>query len=132
MADWVAISEIVRNLGIVLGGAIGIYLGWKRVTAANRQAEAQTRQAELQRRDFVAELFNRAVSQLKDEKLEVRLGAIYTLRQICDDYPDLSRPVLELLAAYVRENAIDYGDQPPPVDIREVMSTLRGKLGGSQ
>jgi hypothetical protein len=132
LADWVAISEIVRNLGIVLGGAIGIYLGWKRVTAANRQAEAQTRQAELQRRDFVAELFNRAVSQLKDEKLEVRLGAIYTLRQICDAYPDLSRPVLELLAAYVRENAVDYGDQLPPADIREVMSTLRGKLGGSQ
>jgi hypothetical protein len=37
----------------------------------------QTRQAELARRDHVAELFNRAVGQLKDEKLEVRLGAIF-------------------------------------------------------
>lgn len=79
LQSWVVFSEIVRNIGIVVGGAIGIFLGWKRVYAANRQAEAQVRQAELSRRDHVAELFNRAVGQLKDEKLEVRLGAILTL-----------------------------------------------------
>jgi hypothetical protein len=36
----------------------------------------------LARQDQIAELFNRAVGQLKDEKLEVRLGAILTLGQI--------------------------------------------------
>jgi len=46
------------------------------VIASNKQADAQLRQAELSRRDHVAELFNRAVGQLKDEKLEVRLGTI--------------------------------------------------------
>lgn len=73
----------------------------------------------------------RAVGQLKHEKLEVRLGAIFTLRQICDDYSDLSRPILETLAAYVRENRIEYGDDLPPADIREVMNILRDKLGGT-
>lgn len=126
-----ALSEIVRNVAIVIGGAIGIYLAWKRVSAANRQAEAQTKQAELQRRVFVDDLFNRAVSQLKDKKLEVRLGAIFTLRQICDDYPDLSRPILETMAAYVRESRVEYGDDLPPADIREVMNMLRDKLGGT-
>lgn len=126
-----AVSEILRNVGIVIGGVLGIYLAWKRVTAANRQAEAQTKQTELQRRVFVDELFNRAVGQLKHEKLEVRLGAIFTLRQICDDYSDLSRPILETLAAYVRENRIEYGDELPPADVREVMNILRDKLGGT-
>lgn len=128
MELWVAMSEILRNVAIVAGGAVGLYLGWKRVTAANRQAEAQTKQAELQRRIFVDVLFNRAVGQLKDDKLEVRLSAIYTLRQLCDDYEDLSRPILATLAAYIRESGIEYGDALPPADIREVVNILRDKL----
>ena len=47
MQWWIALSEIVRNFGLVLGGAIGIFLGWQRVRAANKQAEAQIRQADL-------------------------------------------------------------------------------------
>ena len=92
-----ATSEIVRNWALVLGGAAGLYLAWKRVVAANKQAEAQIRQTELSRRDHVAELFNRAVGQLNDKKLEVRLGAVFTLHQICRDFPDLSGPVITLL-----------------------------------
>ncbi len=125
LTAWIALSEVIRNAGIVVGGAIGIYLGWLRVTAANRQAEAQMRQADLTRRDHVAELFNRAIGQLKDEKLEVRLGAIYTLRQICKDFSDLSEPIVQLLTTYLRENAVDYGDSEPPVDVREIMRIVR-------
>ena len=66
MAFWVALSEIIRNIGLVIGGAAGIYLAWKRVVASNKQADAQLRQAELSRRDHVAELFNRAIGQLKE------------------------------------------------------------------
>ena len=90
MQWWYDLSEIVRNLGLVLGAAVGIYIACQRVQAANKQAEAQIRQAALARRDHVAELFNRAVGQLKDEKLEVRLGAILTLGQVCRDFDDLS------------------------------------------
>ena len=79
----------------------------------------------LTRRAHVAELFNRATSQLSDDKLEVRLGAIYTLRQIGSDYPDLSSPVIELLTTYLRESVENYGDEPPPPDVREIMSTVR-------
>lgn len=129
MQWWVELSEIVRNLGLVAAGAIGVYLGWKRVTVANRQAEAQTRQAELTRRDHVAELFNRAVGQLKDEKLEVRLGAIFTLRQICFDFPDLSDPVVQLLTIYLTENPVDYGDADPPADVREVIRLVVDRNG---
>ncbi len=118
------LSEIVRNYAIILGGAIGIVLAWKRVSAANRQAEAQIRQADVTRRDHVAELFNRAVGQLKDEKLEVRLGAIYTLRQICTDFSDLSEPVVQLLTVFLTENAVDYGDRKPPADVREIMNIV--------
>jgi hypothetical protein len=118
-------SEIIRNYLLVAGGAFGLWLAWLRVTAANRQAENQLKQTELARRDHVAELFNRAVGQLKDKKLEVRLGAILTFEQICKDFPDLSSPVIKLLTTYLQQNVVKYGDKSPPVDVQAVMDILR-------
>jgi hypothetical protein len=126
--DWVAASEIIRNLGLVVGGAVGIALAWLRVRAANQQAGAQLKQAELARREHVAELFNRAVGQLDDEKLHVRLGAIYTLREISRDFPDLTKAVLELLFTYLRERRADHGDALPPPDVREIMRIVRERI----
>jgi hypothetical protein len=120
MPFWVALSEIIRNIGLVIGGAIGIYLAWKRVVASNKQADAQLRQSELSRRDHVAELFNRAVGQLKDETLEIRLGAILTLGEICTDFRDLSAPVLQLLSTYLKQETVDYGETDAPADIGEI------------
>jgi hypothetical protein len=125
-------TEIIRNVGLLIGGGIGLYLAWLRVSAANRQADASLRQAELARREHVAELFNRAVGQLGDPKLEVRLGAIYTLRQIGRDFPDLTSAVFELLNAYLRENPRDYGDAEPPIDIQQIMSIIRQGSTGTR
>ena len=123
-----ATSEIVRNYCIVIGGALGIYLAWRRTSAATKQADAQLRQLELARQDHVAELFNRAVGQLKDKKLEVRLGSIYTLKQICRDFPDLSDPIVNLLTTYLRENRVDYGNRKPPVDVQAITDVLSERL----
>src|SRR6266496_2623915 len=125
---WLSISEIIRNYALVIGGIIGIFLAWMRVSASARQADASLQQAELARRDHVAELFNRAVGQLSHEKLEIRLGAIYTLQQIAQDFPDLSKSTFELLSAYLRESVPDYGDKEPPIDVREIMRMLKDQL----
>jgi hypothetical protein len=125
MQWWIQLLDILSKAGLLLGGAFGLYLAWLRVSAANQQADASLRQAELARREHVAELFNRAVGQLGEPKLEVRLGAIYTLRQIGRDFPDLTSAVFELLNAYLRENPRDYGDAEPPIDIQEIMSIIR-------
>jgi hypothetical protein len=124
VAELSAILEMVRNLGLAVAAFVGIFLAWKRVTAATRQADATLQQADLARRGHVAELFNRAVGQLTDAKLEVRLGAIYTLRQIAQDFPDLAEPTFELLSTYLRENSAKYEGIAPPVDVREITKTL--------
>ena len=128
MEWWIAVSELARNFGLIAAAVIGLILGGLRVVAANRQAQAALRQAELARRDHVAELFNRAVGQLDDPKLQVRLGAIYTLQQIQQDFHDLAGAVFKLLSAYLRENAVNYGDAEPPVDVREITTILRDRL----
>jgi hypothetical protein len=132
MQWWIQLLDILSKAGLLLGGAFGLYLAWLRVSAANQQADASLRQAELARREHVAELFNRAVGQLGDPKLEVRLGAIYTLRQIGRDFPDLTSAVFELLNAYLRENRRDYGDAEPPIDIQEIMSIIRRGSTGTR
>lgn len=103
MQGWLAVSEIVRNLGLVLAAAIGLVFAGMRVVAANRQSDAALKQAELERRNHVAELFNRAVAQLDEDKLYVRLGAIHTLIEIEGDFPDLTKAIYQVLAVYSRE-----------------------------
>src|ERR1700722_12715905 len=125
MSALLAVAEIVRNLGLVVVALAGLYLAWRRVSAATQQADATLQQAELARRDHVAELFNRAVGQLADAKLEVRLGAIYTLRQIAQDFPDLAEPTWELLSSFLRESPATYEGTEPPIDVREIVKTLR-------
>jgi hypothetical protein len=129
-------SEQLRNYILAAVAIAGLWIAWRRVIAANRQADAALRQAEvaleqqkLSRRDHVAELFNKAVEQLVSDKLEVRLGAVFTLRQIQADFPDLAGPTFQLLNAYLRQHSRDYGDELPPADIYEIMETLKERLG---
>jgi hypothetical protein len=124
MAFWVTLSEIIRNFGLVGAALVGICLAWKRVVASNKQADAQLRQADLSRRNHVTELFNRAVGQLKDERLEIRLGAILTLGQVCTDFRDLSGPVIQLLTTYLQQEKADYGEIDAPADIEEIIRII--------
>ena len=131
MSGWVAASEIVRNLALALAAVVGAFLAWRQLSPASQQARSANTQAELARRSHVTELFNRAASQLRDPNLEVRLAAIYVLREVAKDFPDLSNPVFELLQAYLRAGKIDYVGENPPADVREIVSILRDRLGGS-
>ena len=127
-AWWVPFSEVVRNFGLLAAAIVGVVLGAFWVIAANRQAEAALRQAELARRAHVAELFNQAVGQLEGDKLHIRLGAIYALREISRDFPDLTKAVLELLFTYLRERSPDPSDALPAADIREIMRIVRERI----
>jgi hypothetical protein len=128
--------EDIRTIGVLVGGAYGLWLARSRVKAANAQASAQTRQAEAQiqqadvaRKDHIAELFNRAAGQLKDKKLEVRLAAIFTLGQICDNFDDLSDPTIRLLTTMMTENPLNYGDGKMPPDVREILRIIQSRPG---
>jgi hypothetical protein len=128
MSNWVAFSEIVRNVALAVAAFVGAYLAWRQLSPVASQARAASTQADLARRTYVTELFNRAVGQLRDANLEVRLAAIYVLREVAKGFPDLSDPIFELFQAYLREGNINYGDEEPPIDIRAIIELLRGRL----
>ena len=59
----------------------------------------------LNRRGQITERFTRAIDQLGDDKMEIRLGGIYALERIAYESSDEHGPILEVLTAYVRENS---------------------------
>lgn len=124
-------SEIARNFGILIAGIIGLGIAWWRSRAANMQAKAALEQNDLARRDHITELFNRAVGQLGDDKLEVRLGAIYTLRAICEDrtYRPYAEPIIQTLSAYVRNRSSALDGNGMPEDLAVIVEWLHMNIG---
>ena len=120
----VAFSEIVRNWAIVLAGVIGVGIAFWRAFAHSRQADAQIKQAQIQQRAHITELFGKAVERLRDEKLEIRLGALYTLMRIARDFPEFADQIVALLTTYVRERTKNSVDAEQPTDIVEIVEYL--------
>ena len=68
-------------------------------------AIATWRQLHVNREGQVTERFTRAIDQLGNEKLAVRLGGIYALERIAKDSSRDHGAVMEVLTAFVRTNA---------------------------
>ncbi len=83
------------------------------------RARDQFRQS---RREHVAEIFGNAVANLDNDKMHVRLGAIYTLREVVEAHPDLARPTVDLLTRYLAQ--VNHQDEEPPADVRAIMSMI--------
>ena len=108
-----------RTLAQILGGVgllYGLYLGWRRVRAVE---EGQ-----------ITERFTQAIAQLGDDKMAIRLGGIYALERIAKDSEKDHGPIMEVLTAYVRENAPRQEQDPqncakkPPTDIQAILTVI--------
>lgn len=89
---------------------------------ADRQSRASRSQAETARRAHTTEVFNDAVEQLNNDRLEIRLGAIFTLKQISEDFPEFRHYVVQLFTAYVKEQtAVSDAEEIPQNDIVEIV-----------
>ncbi len=127
-AFWLKDPESVRNLAFtigsiaaVIGGAVGLVLATLRSIAAMRQARAAS---ETQ----VTKLLTDAIGFLADkDKLELRIGAIYSLERIAQkSKADLYR-VLEILYAFLRENTSRRGaesDESPTIIPPDIQACL--------
>jgi len=62
-------------------------------------------EAEAGRKRRISETYSKAVSQLASDKLEERLGGIYSLEQVSKESPDDYWTVMETLTAFVRERS---------------------------
>ena len=92
-------NEIRKTWAQIIGGAavlITLYVGLRRVRATERTVEvAQEGQ--------ITERFTKAIDQLGNDKLAIRLGGIYALERIARDSRKDHWTIMEVLIAFVRE-----------------------------
>jgi len=68
------------------------------------------RTLELNREGQITERFTRAIDQLGDDKIDVRLGGIYALERIARTSRDDHGPIMDVLTAFLRQHARPQAD----------------------
>jgi uncharacterized protein YjbI with pentapeptide repeats len=66
-------------------------------------ADRHTAQTDADRQRRITESFSKAIEQLGSDKVEVRLGGIYTLERVSRESKNRYWPVMETLTAFIRE-----------------------------
>jgi uncharacterized protein YjbI with pentapeptide repeats len=123
------LATFTVQLGTLLGAAgLATAALWQAGTARKRHAEQTT--ADRERR--ITESFAKAVELLGSDKIEARLGAIYTLERISKEKQsehDYYWPIMETLTAFVREHA----PWPPPLanPFVQLQSSTEDELAGT-
>lgn len=113
---WQMHGPAVRDLALALGVAAGLpLLAWRAlsrhrlaIAALQQAATAALRhdaQIDADRERHLSESFARAIEALGSGALEARIGAIYVLDRIAWESPADHWPIMETLAATVRERA---------------------------
>lgn len=130
-------STTLRNVGLLVGGAIAIYLGFWRARVADRQskasasqAEAATNEAETSRRASSNDRYQRAVQALGSDILPIRVGAIHALSLLAREDPDAYyRQFREVLCAFVRRPPFERGSGSGLMGTREDVDAAVRALG---
>jgi len=84
----------VRIAGIQIVGGTALLAGLvftNRTLGLNQQGQ-------------ITDRFTKATDQLGSDKLDIRLGGIYSMERIARDSRNDQRPVMEVLTAFVREH----------------------------
>ena len=103
--DWLLSDEsgstTIRNLGLVLAGLIALPLAIWRSLVAQRQADAAQQSLRNER-------YQKGAEMLGSEVLSVRLGGIYALQRLDDEYPEeYHLQIMNLLCAFIRHPTQD-------------------------
>lgn len=102
------INENRKTVAQIVGGVfilVGLYIAWVR-------SKAMRDQTEIDREQQLTDLYVKAIEQLGSEKLQIRLGGIYALERIARESPKDHWTIMEVLTAFVRENAPLRGEAP--------------------
>ena len=120
-----SLFDQVRASMLVIAAWYGVpFLIWRmlladrQTQATEMQTQAADKQTEINRESHYTDLFTKAVEQLgathQDGKpaIEMRIGAIFALERLAKDSERDYGPIIETLAAYIREHCRD----PKPFD----------------
>jgi len=103
-----SLSSTIRNVALVIGGIIAGLLAVWRSRVAESQADAAQRQVEMAERGLLNERYQRGAEMLGSDVLSVRLGGIYALQRLAEEYPtQFHVQVLQLFCAFAQHPVED-------------------------
>ena len=88
---------LFQGIGAIILGGLA-YTGWHYL----RRTEDRFQHID---RQLITDRFSQAISHLASNKMEVRLGGIYTLERLAQDSPSEYWLTIEILTAFVRERS---------------------------
>jgi uncharacterized protein YjbI with pentapeptide repeats len=141
------VNEARKTLAQIIGGIAilaGFYSTVQNLKVAQESQILSHKSFALSQEGQITDRFTRAIEQLGavdssgKKKLEVRLGGIYELQRIANESEEEYWPIMEVLTAYVRDNAPIHGREPaktapaaeggmsvkPPTDIQAILTVL--------
>ena len=121
--DWLAKDEsgsaTIRNIGLVIAGSLAIPLAIWRAVVADKQASSAQHQAAIAQQGLLNERYQKAAEMLGNESLFVRLGGVYALQALIEEYPEQYYvSCMRLLCAFVRNPPAD--EHLTPLSDREL------------
>jgi len=141
-----SVNEARKTLATILGGIVvlaGAYFTWRNIKLTQESVATAQKALLVSQEGQITDRYTKAIEQLGavdangKKKLEVRLGGIYALERIANQSEKDHWPVIEVLSAYVRENALSkrqgstrenraVTEIPPPVaaDIQAILTVL--------
>lgn len=119
------------TLAQILGGiaiGIGLYYTWRRINIAEKDLKITQENLKVFQEGQITERFTRAVDQLGNERMEIRLGGIYALERIANESEKDHWPIMEILTAYIRKNSnIDNKLEENSIAIESTLMDLQDK-----
>ena len=125
-------STTIRNIALVAAGLIALPLAIWRGLVANRQANTS-------QQGLLNERYQRGAEMLGSEVLAVRLGGIYALQRLAEEWPDQYHiQIMRLFCAFVRRPARDQSlimrlfcafVCPPTLGIRQDVEAVMQMIG---
>ncbi|MBL4766414.1 MAG: pentapeptide repeat-containing protein [Rhodobacteraceae bacterium] len=98
--------EVIRNFALIVGGFLGLWLAWRRITLMDAQTAIALEASSQTEKEHVAERFERAVELLNAEELHFKRYGALRMMKIADEYPAEYRvDAIHLICTTVREIA---------------------------
>jgi uncharacterized protein YjbI with pentapeptide repeats len=117
LKDYLALENSARTTLLqIIGGCVvlvGLYFTALSLNVSQENVTLSLRKAE-------AERLSQAITQLKDENLEVRMVAIYNLRRLASESEENFKLIREILLSYIRTRATRQGLQSEMSQPREI------------
>ena len=122
-----------RFLLLLVGGVTTAVIAFWRSTVAERQADTAQRQAGIAQQSLLNERFQKGAEMLGSSDISVRLGGIYALARLADEYPQQYHvEIIKLFCASVVQASQDrLSQEPRPItprmDTKAIMEAIRDR-----